>query len=137
MNKCSNEVWGYGFNDDGTLTSDDFTYVTATFDVTNTGDEAIEVWPSVIGEFAIMNGDGVVATANTGYNLDFSTSDNALPCDEPQHVGIAAGDTVQITILRVLSNRLADDDSLLFVPANIADDGTSAVTQAFSVGGQL
>ncbi|MRX81431.1 hypothetical protein [Eggerthella guodeyinii] len=137
VNKCSNEVWGYGFNDDGTLTSDDFTYVTATFDVTNTGDEAIEVWPAWIGEFAIVNGDGVVATASTGYSLDFSTSDNALPCDEPQHVGIAAGDTVQITILRVLSNRLADDDSLLFVPANIAEDGTSAVTQAFSVGGQI
>lgn len=137
VNKCSNEVFGYGFNEDGTLTSDDFTYVTATFDVTNESGETVEVWPTVIGEFAIVDGDGVVASANTGYDLDFAASDNALPCDEPQHVGIAAGDTVRITILRVLSNRLADDDSLLFVPMNVADDGTSAVSQAFSVGGQI
>ena len=137
MNKCSNEVFGYGFNDDGTLTSDDFTYVTATFDVTNTSDEAVEVWPTVLGEFAIINGAGAVATASTGYDLDFTASGNALPCDEPQHVGIAAGDTVQITILRVLSNNLADDDSLLFVPANVAGDGTSAVAQAFSIGNQI
>lgn len=137
VNKCSNEVFGYGFNDDGTLTSDDFTYVTATFNVTNTSGETVEIWPSWIGEFAIINGDGAVAAANTGYNLDFSASDNALPCDEPQHVGIAAGDTVQITLLRVLSNDLADDDSLLFVPENVADDGTSTVAQAFSIGSHI
>lgn len=137
VNKCSNEVFGYGFNEDGTLTSDDFTYVAATFDVTNTGDETVEVRPTVLGEFAILDGDGIMATTSTGYDLDFTTSDNALPCDEPQHVGIAAGDTVQFTILRVLSNDLADDDSLLFVPANVADDGTGAVVHAFSIGSQI
>lgn len=134
VNKCSNEVFGYGFNDDGTLTSNDFTYVTATFDVTNVSDETMEVWPTALGDFAIVNSNGVVATASTGYDLDFEASTNALPCDEPQHIGIAAGDTVQITILRVLSNRLADDDNLLFVPANYIDGG---FTQAFSIGGQI
>lgn len=131
VNKCSNEVFGYGFNEDGTLTSDDFTYVTATFTLTNTSNKMVEIWPSVIGEFAVIIDDGKIATTNTGYDLDFEVSENAISVDEPQRVGIAAGDTIQITLLRVLSNRLADDDSLLFIPNN------KDYSPAFAVGNQI
>lgn len=131
VNKCSNEVFGYGFNDDGTLTSNEFTYVTVSFDVTNKSNDAVEIWPRAIGELAVIGNDGKVAVTNAGYDLDFEASANALPSESPQHVGIAAGDTVHITLLRVLSNRLADDDSLVFIP------GDMSVPQAFAVGDQI
>lgn len=131
VNKCSNEAFGYGFNDDGTLTSDEFTYVTVSFDITNTGDTDAEVWPSTIGELAVVGDDGTVSFANTSYDLDFETSENALAASDPQHVRIGAGDTVRITLLRVLSNRLADDDALVFIPGN------TPISQAFTVGDQI
>lgn len=134
MNKCSNEVFGYGFNDDGSLTSGDYNYVTATFDVTNTGSETLQLSPR-LAEFGVLDTNGNLSMTSTSYDLDYSTSNNALQSD-PQQIGIAAGDTVEVTIMRVLPNHLIENENLVFVLPSFEGD-TGTFTQAFSVGGQI
>lgn len=132
MNKISNEVFGYSFNEDGSLTSDDYRYVTATFDVTNVGDAEAELTPASLVEFGLRGADGTLSIADTSYDLDWQVSGEFS--DNEDSIVLAPGATVQATILRVLPNRFIDDENLLLVPVSRVD-GT--ITQAFAIAGQL
>ncbi len=133
MDKCSREVWGYGYNDDGTLTSDDYRYASTTVTLRNLGDTAVPVWTRVLYDFALRNDDGTLDVVQTGYDLDFEAAGDTLPSDNPQHVVIAPGGTVQLTVVRVLPTYILESENLVLVPT---DDG-SPFSQAFAIAGQL
>lgn len=138
MNKLSNEVFGYGFNDDGSLTSDEHRYVTATFDVTNPGDAEATFYPSALMQFDLRDEDGALSVANTSYALDCQV-DGADNGGTGSTVALAPGATVQVTILRVLPNRLIDDENLVLAPFAYLDaiPTEPIATQAFAIAGQL
>ena len=133
MDKCSREVWGYGYNDDGTLTSDDYRYASTTVTLRNLEDTAVPVWTPVLYDFALRNDDGTLDMVRTGYDLDFEATGDTVPSDDPQHVVIAPGGTVQLTVVRVLPTYVLESGNLVLVPT---DDG-SPFSQAFSLGGQI
>ena len=133
LDKCSREVWGYGYNDDGTLTSNDYRYASTTVTVRNLGDTAVPVWTSVLYEFALRNDDGTLDVVRTGYDLDFEASGDTLPSDNPQHVVIAPGGTVQLTMVRVLPTYVLESDNLVLVPT----DNGSLFSHAFALGRQM
>ena len=56
-----------------------------------------------------------------------------MPSDDPQHVVIAPGGAVQLTVVRVLPTYVLESGNLVLVPT---DDG-SPFSQAFSLGGQI
>lgn len=130
MNKCSHEIWGYGFNDDGTLTSDDYRYVTTTVTVKNPGDTAVSLQAPALYEFALRHDDGTLDIVRTGYELDTESSGDTLPSDDPQQVTIAPGGTVQISTLRVLPVSMLSDDALVLVP----NDSEHPYGRAFALG---
>ena len=138
MNKLSNEVFGYGFNDDGSLTSDEHRYVTATFDVTNPGDAEATFYPSALMQFDLRDEGGALSVANTSYALDYQV-DGADNGGTGSTVVLAPGATVQVTILRVLPNRLIDDENLVLAPFVYLDaiPTEPIATQAFAIAGQL
>ena len=133
MDKCSREVWGYGYNDDGTLTSDGYRYASTTVTLRNLEDTAVPVWTPVLYDFALRNDDGTLDMVRTGYDLDFEATGDTVPSDDPQHVVIAPGGTVQLTVVRVLPTYVLESGNLVLVPT---DDG-SPFSQAFSLGGQI
>lgn len=130
LNKCSHEIWGYGFNDDGTLTSGDYRYVTTTVTVKNPGGTAVSLRGPALYEFALRHDDGTLDVVRTGYELDAESSGDTLPSDDPQQVTIAPGGTVQISSLRVLPVSLLSDDALVLVPS----DGEHPFGRAFALG---
>ncbi|MEA5020454.1 MAG: hypothetical protein VB027_08805 [Gordonibacter sp.] len=132
MNQCTQQRSGYGFNEDGTLTDSNYCYLSATFNVTNNSDIDAAVHP--FGDYAVLDEEGHCSIVDTSYDLDYTVSDNALPGSGhgARNFTIAAGDTVQLTILRVLPNYLADNPDLLFVlPKSLG--GISA----FAIGDQV
>lgn len=133
-NQCSQQVFGYGFNDDATLTNGDYSYLTASFDITNTSNADTVV--RSLGHYAIFEGgeEGHISVVHTSYDLDYTVSANALPGNGAGNFAIAAGDTVRLTILRVLPNYITDNPDLLFV---IPTAGPGGVDGAFAIGNQV
>ena len=62
-----------------------------------------------------------------------ATGEVTLGPDNPRNAIVAPDGTARLTLLHVLPNRLADDESLLFL-AGFDKDGALV---AFSVGGQI
>mgnify|MGYP000311501826 CR=1 FL=1 len=99
----------------------------------NLGDTAVPVWTRVLYDFALRNDDGTLDVVQTGYDLDFEAAGDTLPSDNPQHVVIAPGGTVQLTVVRVLPTYILESENLVLVPT---DDG-SPFSQAFAIADQL
>ena len=70
-------------------------------------------------------------TGGALYRVTFE--DGPTDPDDPQHVVIAPGGTVQLTVVRVLPTYVLESGNLVLVPT---DDG-SPFSQAFSLGGQI
>ena len=124
---------GYGYNDDGTLTSDDYRYASTTVTLRNLEDTAVPVWTPVLYDFALRNDDGTLDMVRTGYDLDFEATGDTVPSDDPQHVVIAPGGTVQLTMVRVLPTYVLESDNLVLVPT----DNGSLFSHAFALGRQM
>ncbi|MEI3231080.1 MAG: hypothetical protein V8S24_07445 [Gordonibacter pamelaeae] len=60
-------------------------------------------------------------------------SGDTLPSDNPQHVVIAPGGTVQLTMVRVLPTYVLESDNLVLVPT----DNGSLFSHAFALGRQM
>ena len=133
MDKCSHEVFGYGYNDDGTLTSGDHRYASTTVTVRNRSDTAVPIWSRVLYDFALRNDNGTLDIVHTGYDLDFEAAGDTLPSDNPQNVTIAPGGSVQITVLRVLPTYVLTNENLMLVPA----DSGGPFASAFALGAQM
>ncbi|MDJ1649542.1 MULTISPECIES: hypothetical protein [Gordonibacter] len=131
MNKCSQEVFGYGYNEDGTLTSADHRYTSTTITVTNHSNAAVPLSPDALYSFVIRNNDGTIEIVHTGYDLDFEATGDVLPSENPLRVTIAPGGTVELTILRVLPNYILANENLILMPNSSDPD-----TQAFLLGSQ-
>ena len=115
------------------LTSDDYRCASTTVTLRNLEDTAVPVWTPVLYDFALRNDDGTLDMVRTGYDLDFEATGDTVPSDDPQHVVIAPGGTVQLTVVRVLPTYVLESGNLVLVPT---DDG-SPFSQAFSLGGQI
>ena len=133
MDKCSRELFGYGYNDDGTLTSDEHRYVSTTVTVRNRSDAAVSIWARVLYDFALRYDDGTFDVVRTGYDLDFAATGDTLPSDNPQHVTIAPGGTAQITVLRVLPTYILSSEGLTLMPTGAG----SSLARAFVLGAQM
>lgn len=135
FSKCTQERYGYAFNDDGTLTDQGFCYLEATFTVTNPNEESIELNSRDRGSFGLANEEGRLLAIDTSYfTLDMAVSGDAeTDLDDPRCFTIAPGGTARVSVLHVLPNRLADDEGLFF----LTGFEQSGALVAFSVGEQL
>ena len=135
FSKCTQERYGYAFNDDGTLTDQGFCYLEATFTVTNPNEESIELNSRDMGSFGLANEEGRLLAIDTSYfTLDMAVSGDAeTDLDDPRCFTIAPGGTARVSVLHVLPNRLADDEGLFF----LTGFEQSGALVAFSVGEQL
>ena len=132
FSKCTQERYGYAFNDDGTLTDQGFCYLEATFTVTNPNEESIELNSRDMGSFGLANEEGRLLAIDTSYfTLDMAVSGDAeTDLDDPRCFTIAPGGTARVSVLHVLPNRLADDEGLFF----LTGFEQSGALVAFSVG---
>lgn len=67
-------------------------------------------------DFALRNDDGTLDMVRTGYDLDFEATGDTVPSDDPQHVVIAPGGTVQLTVVRVLPTYVLESGTWWLVP---------------------
>lgn len=135
FNKCTQERYGYAFNDDGTLTDQGFCYLEATLTVTNPGAESVELNSRDMGSFGLASEEGRLLAIDTSYfTLDMTVSGDAeTDLDDPRYFSIAPGGTARVSVLHVLPNRLADDESLFF----LAGFEQSGMLTAFAANEQL
>lgn len=119
MDKCAREVWGYGHNDDGTLSGGTHRFALVSVTVRNPGDEAVLIWPrsGVLLELAVRHDDGTYDLVRGGYDLDFTASgDASVSEDHPQNVVLAPSGEARITLLRAAPASALSDEGLCLVP---------------------
>ncbi len=135
FNKCTQERYGYAFNDDGALSDEGYCYLEAAIEVKNPNDEPVELDLRNFGAFGLVDGNDCLLEIDTSYfTLDVdATGEVTLDPDNPRNAIVAPNGTARLTLLHVLPNRLADDESLFFL-AGFDKDGALV---AFSVGGQI
>lgn len=133
MDKCSRELFGYGYNDDGTLTSNDHRYASTTVTVSNRSDTAVPLWTREFYNFALRYDDGTFDVVRTGYDLDFEATGDTLSSNNPQQVMIAPGGTVQITMVRVLPTYVLESENLVLMPVDVSNPHSSV----FALGAQM
>ena len=92
MDKCAREVWGYGHNDDGTLSGGEYRFALVSVTVRNPSDEAVQLWPKLLFELAVRHDDGTYDIAVGGYDLDFTASGDVSSLEgHPQAIVLAPG----------------------------------------------
>ena len=135
FNKCTQERYGYAFNDDGTLTDQEFCYLEAALTITNPSEEIVELNSRDMGTFGLVDDEGRLLAIDTSYfTLDMTVGgDVEVDPDDPRNFTIAPGGTARLSLLHVLPNRLANDESLLL----LAGFDKSGALAAFSIGEQL
>ena len=133
MDKCSREVWGLRLQRRRHAYERRLPLRVHDGDAAQLERTAVPVWTPVLYDFALRNDDGTLDMVRTGYDLDFEATGDTVPSDDPQHVVIAPGGTVQLTVVRVLPTYVLESGNLVLVPT---DDG-SPFSQAFSLGGQI
>ena len=121
-NKCSEEVFGYHFNEDGTLTSDNHCFLTASFDLTNNSPEPQEFDLVDIGDYAIIDDDeSHWSTVHTSYEILNQVSENTELDEHGRYATIAAGETVRVSKTLVVPNWIADNPTLMHVAGTSPD----------------
>ncbi len=121
-NQCSEQAFGYHFNEDGTLTSSAHCFLTASFNLTNNSKEAQEFDLATIGCYSLIDDkDGHWSDVNTSYAILNQISSNASLDEYGRHFTINAGETVRIQKTLVVPNWIADNPTLMFSPGRSPD----------------
>lgn len=117
FNKCSQERYGYAFNDDGTLTSDGYYYLTATLTLHNPHDNYTDtLYTESLGRFGILDQTGQLLVIDTSYVLDAAVSGDAeVESDDPRTFTLAPKGNARVEVTFVLPQHLAESEDLLFM----------------------
>lgn len=127
MDKCAREVWGYGHNDDGTLSGGEYRFALVSVTVRNSSDEAVQLWPELLFELAVRHDDGTYDVAVGGYDLDFTASGDVSTLEgHPQAIVLAPDGETRISLLRAAPTSALADEGLCLIPSRTSGSDQAA-----------
>lgn len=131
FNKCTQERYGYCFDDDGSLSDDGYCYVRVSLVLANSGSEQVTVNGEQLGSLGFSDDDGRLMRIDACYGvLDVQVAgDVQVDAQDARCFTVQPGATAEVSLLYVVPKSLAASNSLLFLTSNGAGD----IPAAFSL----
>lgn len=129
FNKCTQERYGYRFNDDGSLSDEGYCYVQVSVALANSGNERVTVNGEQLGMLGFAGADGRLMLIDACYGvLDVRVAGDAqADGQDARYFTVQPGATAEVSLLYVVPCGLAASEELLF----LASDGAGGIPAAF------